>query len=113
MKPLAKNTRRPVLFVDDDEISYTPVCLALSADRKLLVTGGGNGYGPSHGIEMWEVSTGRRIRRLGTGPNEMVKCLALSEDARLLISGGYANVRLCELESGRKSGLSPPAALAR
>ncbi len=101
VKPLAKNTRRPVLFVDDDEISYTPVCLALSADRKLLVTGGGNGYGPSHGIEMWEVSTGRRIRRFGTDPYDMVKCLALSQDASRLVSG-FGNVRLWELESRKE-----------
>ena len=113
VKPLAKNTRRPVLFVDDDEISYTPVCLALSADRKLLVTGGGNGYGPSHGIEMWEVSTGRRIRRFGTDPYEMVKCLALSEDARLRLAAATPTCDSASWNRVRKSGLSPPAALAR
>jgi WD40 repeat protein len=69
--------------------------VALSADGRLLASGGTDGTG-----RLWEVSTGRAVAIL-QGHTGTVWGVALSADGQLMASGGFdGTVRLWETSTG-------------
>jgi WD40 repeat protein len=65
------------------KVDFPPTCLALSADGKVLATGGTGG----RPIRLWDVATGRILREF-EGDRSVTLQLGLSPDGRLLISVG-------------------------
>jgi RNA polymerase sigma factor (sigma-70 family) len=74
--------------------------LAFSPDGKLLALYANAGDGPL--IQLWEVTTGKELRRLPS-PKQGVQSLAFSADGKLLASGGWLDrsVHLWEVATGR------------
>jgi len=73
--------------------------VAFTPDAKILATSGEDGI-----IELWEVSTGREVRRL-KGHSGAVESMAFSVDGRILTSGGHDGViRLWDTTTGREVG---------
>jgi len=63
-----------------------PRCLALSADGKMLATGGDSG---DPIIQLWDTTTGNRVGRfIGHNGGEAARSLAFSPDGKTLASGG-------------------------
>jgi WD40 repeat protein len=73
--------------------------VALSADGRIVASGGGEGT-----LHVWESSTGRELARL-QGHTAVVWRLALPADGQLLASGGGdGTLRLWETSTGRQLG---------
>jgi WD40 repeat protein len=84
--------------------------LAFSSDEKWALSGCGNTSivnGKSrvvqdHSIRLWDVETGRELRRFAGHP-EWVQAVAFSPDSRLAISAGWDQLlRLWDVETGKE-----------
>jgi WD40 repeat protein len=85
-----KETRRFEARQRDDAV------LALSADGKLLATGGVNTV-----VRLWDFATGRE-RLTGRGPESSLEAVAFSPDGRTLATGGHNEpITLWKLADGR------------
>jgi WD40 repeat protein len=71
--------------------------LAFTPDGKLLISGGDD-----NAILVWEVETGKFVRRLDGG-NNWVMALSVSPDGKLLASAGFdKTIRIWDLAAGTK-----------
>jgi WD40 repeat protein len=78
-------------------------CLAFAPDGKTLAAGAAWGTDP---LCLWDVATGKRLRRFGTGPHARVHAVAFSPDGKLLASGGEGNpVRLWDPATGKEKAV--------
>jgi RNA polymerase sigma factor (sigma-70 family) len=99
-------TGKLVRELQGDKVGFTS--LAFSSDGKTLAAGEGwnmnrpaGSREPDRSVRVWEVSTGREIRRL-QGTRGRVSTLACSPDGGLLASGGIddANIHLWDVQTG-------------
>src|SRR5207249_3168993 len=93
LSPVAAHSQQPMGLVSSDrprlvaQLGRPGWSVALSADCKWLVCGGG----------IWEFATGREIRG-DIGHPEGVRCQALSTDGKWLVTGGWdKTARMWEL----------------
>ncbi len=71
-------------------------CVAVSPDGKRLLSG------ETGGIRLWELDTGKELRRFGTRRGD-TECIAYSADGRQALSDGEKNVlRLWDVETGKE-----------
>jgi WD40 repeat protein len=99
-------------------------CVAFSPDGKVLASRhlAGDGWNQQDILCLWEVATGRQLRRLA-GPPERVTTLAFSADGQTLAAGGLSQtVRCWRVAGGEVTGqlilprpdrLSSPVAFSR
>jgi WD40 repeat protein len=74
-------------------------CLAISADGRLLASGGGD-----HRVRLWDVAAGREVRTL-EGHADAVTHLAVSPRGKVLVSGGgEGSVHFWRLPGGEPLG---------
>ena len=73
--------------------------IRFSADGKRLVTSGK----PAYGV-LWDVATGKELRRLDLGETSHTQAIAFSPDGRWLALGAVGHVCLFDAQSGDKQG---------
>lgn len=75
--------------------------IAISADGKLLASGGFNNDHDNYFARLWDVETGKELRRFMHGRSYGIESLAFSSDAKMLVTGAHdARVRLFDVGSG-------------
>ena len=77
------------------------LALAFSPDGTLLAAGGGE-LSVSGDVALFEVETGRLVRRIAVPHKDAVACLAFSPDGRWLATGGDRVVGLAAVATGRQ-----------
>jgi RNA polymerase sigma factor (sigma-70 family) len=81
----------------------TVLGIALSQDGKLMASGGFCNDKNNYFARLWDVETGREIRRFMHGRSYGIESLAFSPDGKMLVTGAHdACVRLFDVESGKK-----------
>jgi RNA polymerase sigma factor (sigma-70 family) len=81
--------------------SIVVFAVAFSPDGRLLASGGYDNDQTGYFFRLWEVGTGKELRRF-TGLKQGIRTLAFSPDGTLLASGGDdAQLRLWEVASGK------------
>lgn len=77
------------------------MALAMSADGRLIASGGGNSQrgGRDPSIKIWDVASGRELRKL-SGHKDSVKSLAFTPDGRRLVSIASDAVKVWSVDSG-------------
>ncbi len=81
---------------------------AFSADGLLLAAGGYDSDGGKYYVRLWEVATGKELRRFAAGRSG-TRSLAFSPDAKMLAGGGDdAQLRLWDVNNGTELHKLPP-----
>lgn len=76
--------------------------VAVSPDGRLLASGGGDGVGQAGELAVWDLPSGRLLRRLPCPSGFQVWDLAFSPDSRLLFCGSaVGTLQLWEVETGK------------
>jgi WD40 repeat protein len=90
--------------------STSPTCLRFTADGKYLVAAHGEHLDPGQrqargdpGVRLWDLATGREVRRLRTPAGE-IRAMALSPDGKTVAAAAHNTVVLWELASGQERG---------
>ena len=90
-------TKERLLFLN--EHSYQVSSLAISPDESKLFCGVNF---PSTGMSVWDLETGKIIKRLPGHSNHAVQALAISPDGETIISGAKdGNVKALNIETGK------------
>jgi WD40 repeat protein len=80
----------------------TVKAVALSPDGRRALSGSGYLQGGDNSVRLWDVETGKEVRRL-EGHDGYVQSVAFSPDGRRALSGGADHtMRLWDLETGRE-----------
>jgi RNA polymerase sigma factor (sigma-70 family) len=80
--------------------AQNPCPFAFSPDGRTLVTG--TGHQPGRPLCVWDLATGKELRRLPGDPDNDTLCLAFSPDGRLLASAGWSKkIRVTEVATGQ------------
>jgi RNA polymerase sigma factor (sigma-70 family) len=88
-----------------DNVVFT---VAFSADGLLLAAGGYDSEGANYFGRIWEVGTGKELRRFSNGRGGL-RTLAFSPDGTLLAGGGDdARLRLWDVATGQERRAFPP-----
>ena len=98
-RPVLVPEGEPELLLKDAQWSMlgTITSLTFSPDGKLVASGGSDGR-----VRLWEVATGRELRRL-EGHTDAVTSLDFKNDGKILASGAKDNTtRLWEVATGRE-----------
>ncbi|MBI1913305.1 MAG: sigma-70 family RNA polymerase sigma factor [Planctomycetes bacterium] len=82
---------------------YTVLGIAFSQDGKLMASGGFCNDKGNYFARLWDVETGKEIRRFMHGRSYGIESLAFSRDGKMLVTGAHdAGVRLFDVESGKE-----------
>ncbi len=79
-----------------DQEGYRGVGVVFSPDGKALAA-----RGPDRAVRLWEVATGRELRKLAAGPEDSSP-LAFSADGKTLATAAEDMVRLWDVEAGKE-----------
>jgi RNA polymerase sigma factor (sigma-70 family) len=81
----------------------TVLGIAFSPDGKLMASGGFCNDKDNYFARLWDVETGKEIRRFMHGRSYGIESLAFSADGKMLVTGAHdARVRLFDVESGKE-----------
>jgi len=82
------------------QVNYSAV--AFSPDGKTLATATWHAWAGQGGVQLWEVATGRLIRRLGEA--SPAACVAFSTDGKMMAAGRGVEVELWDAATGEELG---------
>jgi len=95
--------------VPDPDGYVTRTAIALHPDGKHLFVADRAGR-----IDMWEIATGRHVKRLQDAGKEGINCLAVSTDGRWLACGRTVpEIELWDLDTGKRERVVPAADKSR
>ncbi len=95
--------------------SFTEVLsFAFSPDGKRLASGGFNQDRDNYFARLWDVETGKELRRFMHGRSYGIEGVAFSSDGKMLATGAHdARLRLFDVETGREIRTFPPNGKSR